>query len=211
MIILFASLKRAHANPRRIDRLYRSRLSGYRMEPVDIDKCPVVRSNNHSPLRMHLRDTDAHHIDPRHAQNRHPPRRGGVCRRHHGRHHRLSDREEHGIGNEFGKRSHGRDAVYRVSGQHRIDENCGRDAMHCVSTDHNRRPSRDRNKQPFAPTDQKRSNAHWKHAISRRDVARNVSTEPRHLPRNHYHKNPRPPNRCDSGHHHDFGHRFLQL
>ena len=62
MIILFASLKRAHANPRRIDRLYRSRLSRYKMEPVDIDKCPVVRSNNHSPLRMHLRDTDAHHI-----------------------------------------------------------------------------------------------------------------------------------------------------
>ena len=42
MIILFASLKRIHANPRRIDRLYRSRLSGYRMEPVGIDKCPVV-------------------------------------------------------------------------------------------------------------------------------------------------------------------------
>lgn len=42
MIILFASLKRVHANTRRIDRLYRSRLSGYRMEPVDIDKCPVV-------------------------------------------------------------------------------------------------------------------------------------------------------------------------
>ena len=42
MIILFASLKRAHANPRRIDRLYRSRLSGYKMEPVGINKCPVV-------------------------------------------------------------------------------------------------------------------------------------------------------------------------
>jgi len=34
MIILFASLKRAHANPRRIDRLYRSRLSGLWMEPT---------------------------------------------------------------------------------------------------------------------------------------------------------------------------------
>ena len=42
MIILFASLKRLHANPRCIDRFYRSRLSGLRMEPVGIDKCPVV-------------------------------------------------------------------------------------------------------------------------------------------------------------------------
>lgn len=40
MIILFASLKRAHANPRRIDRLYRSRLLGLRMEPLGIDKRP---------------------------------------------------------------------------------------------------------------------------------------------------------------------------
>lgn len=39
MIILFASLKRLHANPRCIDRFYRSRLSGLRMEPVGIDKC----------------------------------------------------------------------------------------------------------------------------------------------------------------------------
>ena len=142
-------------------------------------------------------------------QNRHPPRCGGCCRRY-GRHHRLSGREEHGVGNEFGKRSRGRDAVYRVSGHHRIDEFRDRDATRRVSTGL-LRPSHYRNKQPFAPTDQKRSNAHRKHAISRGDVARNVSTEPRHLPRHHHHENPRPPDRCDSGHHHDFGHCILQL
>jgi len=56
MIILFASLKRAHANPRRIDRLYRSRLSGYRMEPTNVESHPGTS------LQAHLRDTDAHHI-----------------------------------------------------------------------------------------------------------------------------------------------------
>ena len=49
MIILFASLKRAHANPRRIDRLYRSRLSGLRMEPATADPWSVVRANHGSP------------------------------------------------------------------------------------------------------------------------------------------------------------------
>ena len=64
MIILFASLKHIHANPRRIDRLYRSRLSGLRMEPSSADPWSVVRANHHSsPQAGAATESTAHASD----------------------------------------------------------------------------------------------------------------------------------------------------
>ncbi len=62
MIILFASLKRAHANPRRIDRLYRSRLSGLRMEHAGPDQWPVVRAHYYSSLQAGTMTKSAVHV-----------------------------------------------------------------------------------------------------------------------------------------------------